>query len=76
MNKSRRKKLGEIIKQLEALSSEIEEVKGDEDAAYENLPESMQDGEKGDKMMEAVANMDEAIDRIEDAVIALKEASQ
>lgn len=76
MNKDRRKKLDEIIEQLEALSSEIEEIKDDEDAAYENLPESMQNGEKGDKMMEAVTNMDEAIDRIEDAVMALKEASQ
>lgn len=46
MNKDRRKKLDEIIEQLEALSPEIEEVKDDEDAAYENLPESMQNGEK------------------------------
>lgn len=76
MNKSRRKKIEEIIEQLEALSLEIEEIRDEEDTAYENLPESMQNSEKGDKMMEATSNIDEAIDNISDAVSALKEAEQ
>lgn len=76
MNKERRRKIKEIIEQLEALSTEIEENRDDEDTAYENLPESMQAGDKGDKMMEAMSNMDEAIDHIGDAVAALTEATQ
>lgn len=76
MNKERRKKIKEIIEQLEALSTEIEENRDDEDAAYENLPESMQAGDKGDKMMEAMSNMDEAIDHIGDAICSLTEAMQ
>lgn len=76
MNKERRKKIKEIIEQLKELSIDIEMNRDDEDAAYENLPESMQTRDKGEKMMEAISNMDEAIDRIGDAVAALTEAMQ
>jgi len=47
MNKARREKLREIVEELEAV---IEE----EEAALEGLPENMQDGERAERMREAL----------------------
>ena len=61
MNNERRKRLaqaGEILEKMEELFSELleitEEVRSDEEDAFANLPESFQNGEKGDRMQEAI----------------------
>ena len=60
MNKDRRKRIQDIRDQLQDLQTEIEEIKDEEQEAYDNLPESLQDGEKGEKMTDAVDNLDSA----------------
>ena len=68
MNKERRKALKEAIDELEEAKAKIESAReiveycmDEEEEAYDNLPESMQEGEKGDAMQENTTNMDEAI---------------
>ena len=58
------------------LQTEIEEIKDEEQEAYDNLPESLQDGEKGEKMTDAVDNLDSAYSSLEDAIGYLDEAIQ
>ena len=79
MNKQRRKelkeqieKLDDIKKDLDALmgrledvKTNIESIKDDEEMAYDNLPESLQDGEKGSLMQDAMNSMEDAIDGID-----------
>lgn len=58
MNADRRKKLDQI-------KNDLQLVIEDEQAAYDNLPESFQNGEKGDAMQTAIDSMQTALDELE-----------
>lgn len=61
MNKARRL---ELQKALDIVSAAMDE----EQEAFDNLPESFQDGEKGQRMEEIISNLDECVGFIEDAI--------
>lgn len=69
MNKQRRKELKSIITKLEALGDAIEEIseclqciKDEEEEAFENLPESLQESERGQQMQEYIDAMEGVLD--------------
>lgn len=74
MNKQRRKAIEKISDKLEELQAELQMLKDEEEEAYDNLPESLQDGEKGEAMQEAIEYLDNADSFIEDAKDALNDA--
>ena len=53
----------------------LQEVHDEEEEAYDNLPESMQDGERGDLMQEAIDALDNALYPLEDVVSSLEEVT-
>ena len=59
MNKARRKKLGEIIDQLEYLREDLDAVASEERECYDNLPESLQESDRGCAMEEAADELDD-----------------
>lgn len=63
MNKARKARLQEAIDILT-------EVKDEEQEALDNLPDSFRDGEQGEKMEEAISNIDEAVSQLEEIVNA------
>lgn len=72
MNATKRKALRAIITKLEALDSlrqeiqeELEEVKDEEDASLNNMPESLQESEQGQTMQEYVDTMYGVIDELD-----------
>lgn len=73
MNKARRKELDRAADMLREAYSIIESCRDDEEDAYDNLPESFQDGERGEEMQEYIDVMDEAMDKIDDAANAIEE---
>jgi len=73
MNKARRKELSEAAEMLRNAYSIIESCKDDEEDAYDNLPESFQDGERGDEMQEYIDAMDGAMEQIDEAANAIEE---
>lgn len=66
MNKARRKKLGEIIDQLENLREDLDAVASEEREAYDNLPESLQEGDRGCAMEEAADELDDICGELDD----------
>lgn len=54
MNKVRRKRLAEAIDLINQAKGILEEVKDEEQEAYDNLPESFQYGERGEQMQEYI----------------------
>jgi len=62
MNNRRRNK-------IQAALDILEEAKFDEQEAFDNLPESFQYGEKGERMEEAMNYLDDAISSLEEAVL-------
>lgn len=66
MNKDRRKEIEKLITQVDTLISETENVRDDEQSAYDNVPENLQDGEKATKMYDAIENLENAISSFEE----------
>lgn len=69
MNKERRKKVKEVLREIDILKSVIEEIRDEECDAYENLPDNL----KRDQMEEYIDAFDEAIDNITNAEEYLEE---
>lgn len=61
MNKQRRRALEQIVEQLRALSTEIETLRDEEQEYLDNMPESMQSGEKGEKAEGNVTCLDDDV---------------
>lgn len=71
MNQQRRKKLDELRDRLSNLQSEastliadLQDVIDEEQEYLDNMPESLQDGEKGQKAVAAIDLMDNLISEI------------
>jgi len=75
MNKARRKRINSIIEQLENLKAQVDQLLEEEQEAYEALPESLQDGERGQAMQEATENLEGALGAFDEALEALQEAT-
>lgn len=76
MNAQRRKQLAEAIAKLEEAQTLIEIVRDEEQDAFDNMPEGLQSGEKGQKMESAVSRMEDALNDLENAVDGLNEAAE
>lgn len=75
MNKQRRKELQEVITELESQKSRIADLLAEEQEYFDNMPESFQDGERGQQSQSAIdalenveGSIDEAIQYIEEAI--------
>ena len=75
MNKNRRKEIEDVKDQIEEIKSSIESIRDEEQDCYEILPEGIQDGERGEAMLNAVDNLETAIDNLDDAINNLTEAA-
>lgn len=87
MNNERRKRLAAVAKQIDELpdldeiKSELESIRDDEQEAYDAMPESLQQGERGqlsEAAIQAIENAIRAIDGFDPSGIVndLDEAQQ
>ena len=72
MNANRRKQIDKCFKRLEEIEGMIGEVlemiadvKNEEEEAYDNLPESLQETERGQAMYDAIDALDSAYEALE-----------
>ena len=65
MNKQRRARLDEAYSKLIEAYYIIEEVKDEEEQAFDNMPENLQGSERGEQMEEYVATLEEIYDGID-----------
>lgn len=76
MNKNRRKRLAEAKELLEQAFSIIEEVKDEEQEAYDNIPENLQSSERSEDIEEYIDKLEDMCTNFEEAVMELEEISQ
>ena len=76
MNQMKRNILRKARSMLENASELVIQVRDDEQDSFDNLPEGIQESERGQKMEEAIDAMDSAMDSISEAIEHLEEASQ
>lgn len=74
MNKQRRAEIAKLSAQLDDIKREVETLHEAETEYHDNMPESMQGGEKGEASQSAIDYLQEAIDGLEQAVDALNNA--
>ena len=73
MNKQNRKDIEKLIEKLDEVKTDLEFMQEDEESKYDNLPEGIQDSERGDAMQEAIENIESAVGSIEEAIDSLQE---
>ena len=73
MNKTRRAEIAKAIDLLSEARIILEQVQEEEEEAFDNLPEGIQDSERGEVMEENVSVLDEAICYIGDTEDSLAE---
>lgn len=70
MNKNRRKRIQNICDQIEALREEEQE-------AYDNMPEQLQDSEKGNAMYEGISSLEDissSMESVQDEIMDFLES--
>ncbi len=72
MNAERRKQIDEMIKLLQDVDVQI--ILDEEQEYYDNMPEGLQSGERGDKANEAISSLESAMSAIEEAIDYLESA--
>ena len=76
MNKVRRKALSEIAEQIGTLRGELETLRDEEDEYRENIPESLQGGEKYELSESASDSMNKALDSLDEAIGSIESAAE
>lgn len=76
MNKVRRKALSEIAEQIGTLRDELETLRDEEDEYRENIPGSLQGGEKYELSESASDPMNEALDSLDEAIGSIESAAE
>ena len=70
MNKSRRKEIQKIIKDIENL---VHSILSEEQVAFDNMPENLQGSYRGQESEDAQGSLESAIDALEEAIACLDE---
>ena len=73
MNKQNRKELQGYVDSLEEIKSNIETMMEDEQSKLDNMPESLQESERGEAMQNAIDQMEYGIDSLQEAIDNLSE---
>lgn len=54
----------------------LESLKGEEEEYLENMPESFQGSERGERASEAIDNMDSALSALDEAISCMESAQE
>ena len=73
MNKKRRQALEEIVSQVGELRERLQEVLDEEQEAYGNMPESIQDSGRGCDMYDGISSLEDSVSGLDDVVDGLNE---
>lgn len=67
MNNERRKAIEKVQEELQQLYSKLDDLRSDEQDAFDNLPESLQNGDRGEQMQAAIDAIENAMSQIDEA---------
>jgi len=76
MNKKQREQIGKWIDSINEIKEGVESMIEEENEKYENMPENLQDSERGEKMYEGIENLESASSSLEEAIDSLNDATE
>lgn len=74
MNKMNRKQLSDLISRIETIHEELGEIKDGEEEKFDNMPENLQDSEKGEALSEIIDFLDSASESLNESVESIQSA--
>lgn len=66
MNADRRARIAALQDKLIGMQTEIETLRDEEQEAFDNMPESLQQSDKGEKAQAAIEALEEAINSVDE----------
>lgn len=66
-----RKKLEELMSEVESVKSDVEDIQWEEEEYRDNMPENLQGSERYDKADGACTSLSDAVDALDDMIGAL-----
>lgn len=76
MNNARRKQLNALYSKMEELKSQLETILEEEQESFDNMPESLQDSERGQLSQEAIDNLESAVSSFEEVMEYIENSQQ
>lgn len=76
MNASRRKVIASIVSDVSALQERVYEMLQEEQDILDNMPEGLQSSERGEKVQEAIDNLQSAYDGLDEISSSLESAAE
>lgn len=73
MNKKRRKEIENLRESISETKAKLQDLLDEEQQAFDNMPESIQESERGEEMQEIIEYMEAAIDSLGEATESLTE---
>ena len=73
MNAKQRRELQGYADSLEEIKSAIETMQEDEECKLDNMPEGLQESERGEAMQEAIDTLEGAVQSLEEAIDYINE---
>lgn len=75
MNKERREQLTDVSELLSEAMNRLDEIREEEQEAYDNLPDGLQNGANGNSMLDAIDMMNSWESRVNDIITIIVEYS-
>lgn len=76
MNNQRRKEIADVLNELAALRSRVEDLQSEEQDYFDNMPENLQQSERGEKAEQAASRLEDALTAFDEIEEALNEAAE
>ena len=73
MNRNRRERIAAVINLIEDIKEQIVNISEAESEAFDNLPEAIQESQRGEDMEQNVSDLDEVYETLESAIDQLNE---
>ena len=72
MNNERRERIEAVITNLEEIMDELSLIQEEEQAAYDNLPEGLQESQRGMDIEECAEQLQESVDELDTMIDNLR----
>ena len=76
MNKAQRNQIEKWIDSITEIKKDVESMQKEEQDKLDNMPESLQESERGEQMQNGIENLEYAASSLEEAIDSLESAQE
>ena len=76
MNNARRKSITDLVQKIAEIKADFESLRDEEQEYFDNMPEALQGGDKGQAAENAIDQLETAIDNLDEAISSAEGAAE